>query len=477
MPDEASGSHRVARVLGVSAVLVFAAIFLAPMLKTGYISDDVVSSLMPGMTKFTGQSVVSRTLSHMRSSMLEGRFYPLVWLQYYAVFFSLQNVLLYKSFILAMVLLDLLLFVVFVRMSARDDGLALLAATLTVPLFQFRAFFDPILAFHGLLQFIVAGILLSLLSLQRFLEGRGRVWLVLSVMTFLACCLAYEVCYPLVFLYVPSIASGCRDWRSRWTTFRPYLTAVGACVTLSILMRWLHPSPSYIHGVSHDPSAIVVAMATQTSSALPLSYFLADPAGLFTDAHGFSAILRWMARPDAGIVTALASLVVGICLRSRPAALAETVPAVPSGRLGVLPQVGLLLAVLPAVMIAISSRYQAQIRFGKGYLPVYVQYFGVGLLLAWLIRSALDRLASRVALTRVARVALTVVVGITTCLTYRANCTTAVGLVSPPGSRTFNQEAAWNDGIWHDRRNNLEAALHAGLLDDVPEHSQVILEN
>jgi hypothetical protein len=43
---------------------------------------------------------------------------------------------------------------------------------------------------------------------------------------------------------------------------------------------------------------------------------------------------------------------------------------------------------LPASLIAVSQKYQQELRWGEGYLPVYVQYFGVilvalGLLMRW----------------------------------------------------------------------------------------------
>lgn len=38
--------------------------------------------------------------------------------------------------------------------------------------------------------------------------------------------------------------------------------------------------------------------------------------------------------------------------------------------------IGFVLCVIPAFIIALSSRYQSELIMGIGYLPVYLQYFG-----------------------------------------------------------------------------------------------------
>ena len=43
---------------------------------------------------------------------------------------------------------------------------------------------------------------------------------------------------------------------------------------------------------------------------------------------------------------------------------------------------GLLLAVLPVPILCLCTRYQGAFDYGYGYLPVYIQYFGVALVLA-----------------------------------------------------------------------------------------------
>jgi hypothetical protein len=43
---------------------------------------------------------------------------------------------------------------------------------------------------------------------------------------------------------------------------------------------------------------------------------------------------------------------------------------------------GLALWIVPALPIALSAKYQQQLHFGLGYLPVFLEYFGAGIVLA-----------------------------------------------------------------------------------------------
>jgi hypothetical protein len=61
--------------------------------------------------------------------------------------------------------------------------------------------------------------------------------------------------------------------------------------------------------------------------------------------------------------------------------------------------------------------------------------------------------------------------------TYRANSRVAEAIVTPPGLPGYNAVAAEVLGCYHHQRLNLEAALKAGLLDDVPDGSIVYLAN
>jgi hypothetical protein len=133
--------------------------------------------------------------------------------------------------------------------------------------------------------------------------------------------------------------------------------------------------------------------------------------------------------------------------------------AAPNYRL--LGALSVLLWLLPAAMISLSPRYQSELTFGVGYLPVYIQYFGVGLLVACAVHWLLARLGSAPRWAGGAALLLAWLLGNVAAATHEANERVAAALAP----------------AWRDPRLNLELALQAGLADEVPDRSTLILAN
>ncbi len=466
--------ERWARGACLVGLVVLAVLVLWPTLGLGYFSDDVLTSLTPGILRNNHMSLGDRILDTIRNSMREGRFYPLHWIPFSGVFWLIRDVQQYRIYIVGCVVINLLLFVHFVRRLSGSAGLAYLAACLTCMLFQLRAFHDPILSFFGLLQMVVALTLLSLIALWRHLEGGGRAWLIWSILIYITSVLLYEMSYLFFLFHAFLIGRRRLGWRPWLSKVLPFAVAAGFGIGMSFLLRWLAPASSAMHtkyGMVPTPGTFLPALARQISGALPLTYFAADPAGIFRDVKTPGALVRWLGRAD---VLAVALVAMGVCslvllrLRGRPANDGGEQTRIDWGLLVML---GLLLAVVPGVMTSMTARYQQEVTFGMSYVPVYTQYFGVALVLASVIWYVLARWAGRGVPAWCGRVAVAVAVGLTTAVTYRANRDTAVSLISPPGSPHFNPLASLYQGQWHYQRLNLELALQSGLMDEVPEHS------
>ena len=123
------------------------------------------------------------------------------------------------------------------------------------------------------------------------------------------------------------------------------------------------------------PNALF-AFGVQAVAALPLSYAAFDPQQLF--GH-----LDW---PGAETGCLMVILFVAVT-----ATLRETLGRIETSSPGSAARVYLLGGMMvlgPAVLIGISSRYQEEMLWGLGYLPVYVQVFG----LAWVVATAVSSL-------------------------------------------------------------------------------------
>jgi hypothetical protein len=463
-------------LLGVS---VLAALLMAPTLETGYFSDDVLTSTTPGQIRCgLGESLTALVLNDMHVSMNEGRFYPLHWVAYRGVFNTFQDVTQYRAYIYGLVVFDVAVFFLLVRKLFGDARFACLAACLTLMLMQLRAYHDPILSFFGLLQLVAAGTFLSLMALERYLEGRGRGWLAASVVLYLSVMLLYETAYPYFVFHAALVWRRRPGWGRGLRVIWPFLKVFAGCLAMSLLLRWLSrgmiPTSTFNYRTNLAPRDVLLTLARQAGGALPLSYFLTEPLGLFTSMKGLGGLFSWAGRADGWAAAAVATVVSYMGLGREPRADdtqqgqgGEFWPAVLGG----------LIAVLPGLSISLTERYQQEVVFGRPYVPVYVQYFGMGLVLATAIRGV-SRRWPVVKFGLVARLGLAAAVALTTAVTFQANRITALTIVAMPGSPEFNKNYSdFMGGQWHYPRLNVEAALHSGLLDPVPEGSRLLLAN
>jgi hypothetical protein len=439
--------HNVPRATLLGAAL--AVVLLAPALHTGFTDDDDLNSLGNGVLRYHDTTLARLVWQDAANWLQAGRFFPLMFVLLRVTFRLLPGVLAYKAYLVGHVVVNLLLLARLVRRLSGSATLAGLSLPVTAALFQFRLFFDPILSFHGLMPFVVTATLLSLLGLQRFLDGGGRRWLALSAAAYLAALLTYEVVLPFALLHLVLLAAARRGWRATVRLALPFLLAPALCAGVAVFLRAaLHVTPPEAYRPTFEPGVYLPALGKQLLAALPLSYYLADPSGLFAPERELPA-----PRTAALVFAATFTLALFLLLRLRRE---RTAGAASVGRLAVL---GLLLAVLPAVLMASSPHYQALLRVGLGYLPVYAEYFGVGLLLLACALAALPALARRPALGAVVAVAASALVAGAAARTYQANIVVADHLRLAAAART-----------------NLAAALDAGLLDPVAEGEALLLQ-
>ena len=391
------------RALPLLALLFLCIVVLAPALSTGYCCDDAGNSLIAGMLKYYGRSFWQQVwVRTQEEALLNGRFRPLVWLEVFGTFHLIPSLLAYKGIVVALVALGVWSFHLLLRQLEVPRSFSLLAALTAIGLFQFRLYHDPILGYNGMLPLLFLKLVVSLIAFLRYLDsGRFR-WLALSIVSYALCILAYEISYLFcAFHLVIAFARNRRIRHALASSWPVVATAVVHCVATSVLYQG-RGSNSY--AVSSDPSAFLVALGIQLWAALPLSYWWCDPASLF--GGGFTSY--WS--PGSTLLFSAAFAMAWYYSHGLKK----------DGHYPVLlwASLGVLLWFLPAVLIAVLPGYQSILYWGVGYVPVYLQHYGVALLLmsAW---AALCIRLPRVA--TVARPAVALLVAGTVAMTFSTN--------------------------------------------------------
>lgn len=201
----------------------------------------------------------------------------------------------------------------------------------------------------------------------------------------------------------------------------------------------------------------IITLMKQTIAALPLSYqavkYIIKPTEIFND-------LRNIFYPSAIIIIiAYFSLYLAISKR-----VIEELFEPQHDLINVKPLsiIGLALLILPGTLISLSPRYQKEIYWGVGYLPVYISYFGAAMIVVAAIYSIYKKVYNYnkkyiVIISLIFAAAISII----GALTYNSNVS------------VVEQE----DSNWLYPRLIIEDGLHGGLFKSVPNESILLVDS
>jgi hypothetical protein len=361
------------------AALIVVISILSIILRSGYISDDSLNSLTRGCLIEANVSLFQFTYDIFNRWVTSvGRFYPLAW-YVYALYFILNSLFLYKSAIVIFVVLDIVVFSYFIYSVTGSKYLSILAILLTPVFLQMRLYHDPTLGFHLLLQLVLLYFMLSLILLLKYLKTANKLYLVLSLIFYLMDLMTYEISYPffLVYIFVIYLNYNNKNTSQIVRLSLPFILAACGSLLITILIRVYYKIPfadaSSPYALNLNTTAYAYTLAKQIYAAFPMSYYLSNPSNIF--AHNLGDL-------DFLSVEILLIFVLyfGLCIHSA-VNLVEEKPS----RINHLLIYGILFLVLPAIIISFSPKFQNELTWGIGYLPVYLSYFGLILISSYIV--------------------------------------------------------------------------------------------
>jgi hypothetical protein len=368
-------------LLGVS---LLSALFLAPTLECGYVSDDATHSLGPGREADEHKTALTTYWQNVKGwAKHHGRFFPIAF-HFILTFSFLTNVHVYRILILLSILGNMLMFAHFIRRLTGSVHLGAFGALVATLLIQFRFFYDPVLSFVLLMQIVAALVIGSLIALDKYLEAHKPQWFLVSTFCFVLALLTYETTYVCGVLH--GLLIFCRlgpMWRRTAKLSAPFLLVPVVFAGLLLLMRryfglgFSHGSdPEAVYVVNFSPHALWRAFTIQIQGALPLTYSLLGP---FKE-QAVPFFLAKLSLETLVFHAAVFACSTALLLRARSRPTSGEISV--SGLLGL----GFLLTILPAVIIALVPRYQGELFQGVAHIPVYLSYFGVATVFVALLK-------------------------------------------------------------------------------------------
>lgn len=339
---------------------IFNFLILIPVLNSDYFGDDLYNFQVRGAAPYYFDSIYELTVFYFKQWVNQGRFFPLAW-YVYGFFYIFSDVFYYKIYLISITVLSVLTFSWMVYTLSSDKRLSLLVLVITPIFFQFRFYHDAFLSFHGLIQLVSIYLFVSIGFLKLYLNKQKYFYLIVSMLFWLISLLTYEITYTFILMFI-LIAWGQRNF---YKIISLYLTALLSVFLVTMWFRFNAPSTLSAYTPNFDVMLIIKTWIMQTVSVLPSSYYI-------------------VARPDSILISRLTFLtLVLFAFVSSLILNMATNKNTSSFRLhnNLIP-LGVALITLPGFLISFSPKYQVEVGFGIAYLPIFIAYFGLSLIVA-----------------------------------------------------------------------------------------------
>ena len=440
-------------------------IIIGPMLYSGYIGDDAYNSQIYGDIFLQEITIWERFYNEVSGWLVgAGRFYPLGWLNY-VWFYYIDNIFVTKLINFLLIYLGtIVLAIIFFKLKKEDLFIKLFTLSLPV-IMQFTMWMDPVLGWSFFMPGLFLYLVLSLLFLLFYIDSGKTHFIFLSCLFYLFSLITYEIAYPLWIIHVLIIYSVERDFKKVLIKGAPIILLGLFAIVSYFFFQWYFIFKTYNvdHTLGTYPgssihlesiSKVFQAFAKQSLGGFPFLNSLKSLYIYGLDIFWSISIFSW------------SLFIIGICyfykkIFSKYINLHKKIKHNNSLNKPNLYDVcfGLLLIFLPAAVVALSGHQQVIIdeTIGNTYLPEYIQFFGVAILVSYLLYYLFTwDLSSKF-------------IYYFKCILLLF-CTIAAALTM--ASNTYIVKLS--DPIFKYPRNLLENSLRAGILDEVNKDDVII---
>lgn len=380
-------SSKLKSILFISALISFCILVSLPILNAGFYGDDAINSLITGHAELNHQTIWQTSWFIIKDWFGSGRLNSVSLISTYALFHNFPNVVDYQIVRVIFIWLSIFSFAWLIKLITKQTNVALLFLFLVPVFWSTRDFFDPLTSYALVLPLTGIFCALALVFFIKYIEKQNRYSLYFSLLCYLCALFTYEISVLVLFSVV--FLAWIYVRRNFFLAIIPYLILSLAYLICSFV---LHLSSDHVYdGIKLGvPSKFFTTFWYQLTATFPLSYrfmarepfvntsdlvhqFIADPWRIFLMVYLFVAV-----------VMCFSFLTLRLTLQN-------------NSRKSLF-FLGLCALFIPAFLVGMSQKYQDILRMGVGYLPLYIQSFG----LACLVLVLLEKIKNRAVIVLVA---------------------------------------------------------------------------
>lgn len=361
-------------LLLILAGFTYVAICLLPILKSGLYSDDLPNFQLKTIRADHNENAIELALPGIEEWKAKGRYTPISFILMEFAFKYFHSVFAYKTYIYLLNLLAVAVFLVYLSAIKFNvnKGIWLVCFGSVM---QFRVeYHDAYTTFNGMYQMLFIFVFGSLIFYSYYLANRKHFFLGVSAIFFIISILISEVGLLTILLFPGSGLLLKIPYRKYLLSFIPYFFI--SLIYLSYVV-WLksHVLDQNVYTglkTNIDLLAMTELLFKQLYATIPLTNLQNTSAISIKIFHQITDLKN--------LLSIIFIFFIGYLIFQRSKADQEN--RLKNFELNYV-LLAVALMILPAFFILPSSKYQLEIGWGRGYLPVYIQNFGTATLLAY----------------------------------------------------------------------------------------------
>lgn len=344
--------------------------FLYPLIVSGFVSDDSYVSQVRGMLYFSDIGILDRIAQQVSYELSMGRPHAINWIFLLLYFYLIPSLFAHKIIIFMIIFLNIIFFKKIIEFFSESRKFSIFIAFLIPIFFQFRFWHDPILAFPTI-PAVSLSIFVSLYLLIKYLQTNKNLFYYIFLFVFTISIQFYEIYYLTIIFSFLILYFYNKSLKKSFILIALPVAILILSMFLTSYLRFDTPGDYPGHSFNLEIIPIFKAFWIQTFASFPLSWMLSD-----SFAHSEIKSISYI---DFAISLSFSILLVRSLINFQYSfkkynAIFFLI-------------FSLLLLLAPAAIIAITGHQNEIILagLGYGYIPVFLQYFGLSVLLAYLI--------------------------------------------------------------------------------------------
>lgn len=348
------------RILSIISIIFCLLVAIYPLLQirhTGFYFDDMYNSQTNGYLKYNNISNFEHTKTIATNWFEHGRIIPGIFYGYSLWIGPFKSLSIYKTILIIANLISIILFGFILKKITKSNNVFWLSLIVIPIFFQFREYPDPTTSFGLLLQLIWVKFSLSIIFFIKYLEENKEKYFWISITLYTTMLLMfYEITYILFPIIILISFIQKKDIKYIFKKSFPYVLLSILFVLISFCVLTISKTNTHYPGstINLNFDLIFSTLIKQIYSSFPGTYFFYNQTPF-----------KFINKLDYFYVFSIFTVTFILLIKTKIKKIEN------------LFVLGFLLLVIPAIPIAFSLKYQQELRFGIGYLPVFIQFFGL----------------------------------------------------------------------------------------------------